>query len=214
MGGRRLTVDGEVRSLEANARCLARHGRWNTQRPSSRLPLPPNEKLPTELVPIRERLEHTLADLRKAFDREKQASADISHELRTPVASLLTTVEVALRKPRTAEEYRKTLDECLTMGRQMRQLVERIMALARLDSGSDRLRRRAVDIAQVVDEFAKLCRALDVAPKENKTPGLHSPEDAGAFRVEHFTRHTCEYQLTERITLHSLHANLDGAEGK
>src|SRR6266705_3465943 len=70
-------------------------------------------------------------------------------------------------------------------------------APAFLIDGNDRL--ALAQIAQVVDEFAKLCRALDVAPKENKTPGLHSPEDAGAFRVEHFTRHTCEYQLTERI---------------
>src|SRR5262249_37587569 len=35
-----------------------------------RLPLDPQQKLPTELVPIRERLEHTLDELRKAFERE------------------------------------------------------------------------------------------------------------------------------------------------
>jgi signal transduction histidine kinase len=112
------------------------------------------------LVPIRERLEHTLDELRRVFEREKQASADISHELRTPVASLLTTVEVALKKSRTAEEYRKTLEECRAMGRQMRQLVERIMAIARLDAGSDRIKPRAVDVAEVVAESAALVRPL------------------------------------------------------
>jgi two-component system, OmpR family, heavy metal sensor histidine kinase CusS len=127
-----------------------------------RLPLAADEKLPSELAPIRERLEHTLGELRKAFEREKQASADISHELRTPVASLLTTVEVALKKQRTAEEYRKTLDECRTIGRQMRQLVERIMALARLDAGSDRVRPRPVDVSEVVAESAALVRPLAV----------------------------------------------------
>jgi signal transduction histidine kinase len=125
-----------------------------------RLPLDPQEKLPSELAPIRERLEGTLGELGKAFDREKQASADISHELRTPVASLLTTVEVALKKPRTAEEYRRTLEECRTMGRQMRQLVERIMAIARLDAGSDRIKPRPVDVTEVVAESAALVRPL------------------------------------------------------
>ena len=96
-----------------------------------RLPLSADEPLPNELAPIRDRLQETLDDLRKAFEREKQAAADISHELRTPVASILTAVEVALRKPRTAEEYRQTLDDCRGVARQMRQLVERLMALAR-----------------------------------------------------------------------------------
>jgi signal transduction histidine kinase len=125
-----------------------------------RLPLDSQDKLPSELVPIRERLGQTLVELRKAFEREKQASADISHELRTPVASLLTTVEVALKKTRTADEYRRTLEECRAMGRQMRQLVERIMAIARLDAGSDRIKPRAVDVSEVVAESAALVRPL------------------------------------------------------
>ncbi|HEX4591529.1 MAG TPA: histidine kinase dimerization/phospho-acceptor domain-containing protein, partial [Gemmataceae bacterium] len=91
-----------------------------------RLPLSADEPLPTELAPIRDRLQETLDQLRQAFEREKQASADISHELRTPVASMLTMVEVALRKPRSAEEYRHTLEDCRGVARQMRQLVERL----------------------------------------------------------------------------------------
>jgi len=125
-----------------------------------RLPLPDDEPLPKELTPIRDRLQDTLDELRKAFEREKQAAADISHELRTPVASILTTVEVALRKPRSAEEYRQTLEDCRGLARQMRQLVERIMALARLDAGSDRLRPRPVDVGELVQECAALVKPL------------------------------------------------------
>ncbi|HEY1380748.1 MAG TPA: HAMP domain-containing sensor histidine kinase [Gemmataceae bacterium] len=125
-----------------------------------RLPLPDDEPLPKELTPIRDRLQGTLDELRKAFEREKQAAADISHELRTPVASMLTTVEVALRKHRSAEEYRQTLEDCRGLARQMRQLVERIMALARLDAGSDRLRPRPVDVGELVQECAALVKPL------------------------------------------------------
>jgi signal transduction histidine kinase len=125
-----------------------------------KLPLPADEPLPRELAPIRDRLQGTLDELRKAFEREKQAAADISHELRTPVASMLTTVEVALRKPRSAEEYRQTLEDCRGVARQMRHLVERLMALARLDAGSDKLRPRPVDVGELVQECAALVKPL------------------------------------------------------
>src|SRR5438309_3942460 len=93
--------------------------------------------LPAELRPIVERLTETLNLLKRAFAREKQAAADISHELRTPLAALLTTIEVALRKPRPPEEYRELLADCHATGLQMSQLVERLLALARLDAGVD-----------------------------------------------------------------------------
>jgi heavy metal sensor kinase len=125
-----------------------------------RLPIAADEYLPNELTPIRERLQHTLNELRKAFEREKQAAADISHELRTPVASILTAVEVALKKPRSPEEYRETLRECREVARQMRHLVERLLALARIDAGSDRLRPRPVDVGELVTECAALVRPL------------------------------------------------------
>ncbi len=125
-----------------------------------RLPLPADEPLPRELAPIRDRLQETLDELRKAFEREKQAAADISHELRTPVASILTAVEVALRKPRSADEYRQTLEDCRAVARQMRQLVERLMALARLDAGSDKVRPRPVDVAELIRECTALVKPL------------------------------------------------------
>jgi signal transduction histidine kinase len=125
-----------------------------------RLPLESNDPLPNELAPIRDRLQATLDELRKAFEREKQAAADISHELRTPVASMLTTVEVALRKPRSAEEYRHTLEDCRGVARQMRHLVERLLALARLDAGSDKLSPRPVNVGELVRECVALVKPL------------------------------------------------------
>jgi len=116
--------------------------------------------LPAELRPIVEKLEGTLEQLRRAFAREKQAAADISHELRTPLAALLTTTEVALRKPRASEEYRELLADCHTIGQQMSQLVERLLALARLDAGVDVLRPREVDAAVLAEQCAALVRPL------------------------------------------------------
>jgi heavy metal sensor kinase len=116
--------------------------------------------LPRELQPIVERLTQTLTQLQRAFAREKQAAADISHELRTPLAALLTTTEVALRKPRAPEEYRELMQDCRETGLQMSQLVERLLALARLDARVDTLRMQEVDAAALTEQCAALVRPL------------------------------------------------------
>jgi signal transduction histidine kinase len=117
-------------------------------------------RLPAELTPIVDRLRQTLDQLQRAFAREKQAAADISHELRTPVAALLTTIEVALRKPRKPEEYREVLQDCHDSGQQISQLVERLLTLARLDAGVDRLRVEEVDAAGLAEQCTALVRPL------------------------------------------------------
>jgi heavy metal sensor kinase len=117
-------------------------------------------RLPKELQPIALRLVETLEQLKRAFAREKQAAADISHELRTPLATLLTTLDVALNKPRSPDEYREILEDCRLAGQQMTHLVERLLALARLDAGADPLRPRDVDLAYLAKQCADLVRPL------------------------------------------------------
>jgi heavy metal sensor kinase len=117
-------------------------------------------RLPNELKPIVQRLTDTLEQLKRAFAREKQATADISHELRTPLAALLTTTEMALRKPRSTEEYQELLQECRLSAQQMTRAVERLLALARLDAGVDRMRPREVDAGDLAEQCAALVRPL------------------------------------------------------
>ena len=124
-----------------------------------RLPLG-ERPLPLELRPIGERLTITLDLLKRAFAREKQAAADISHELRTPLAALLTTTEFALRKPRSPEQYRELFGDCLTSAQQMNQIIERLLTLARLDAGVDRMRVQPVDVATLTRECAAMIRPL------------------------------------------------------
>lgn len=124
-----------------------------------RLPLG-ERPLPLELRPIAQRLTSTFDLLKRAFAREKQAAADISHELRTPLAALLTTAELALRKPRSPEQYRELFGDCLTSAQQMNQIVERLLTLARLDAGVDRLRVQPVDVATLTRECAAMIRPL------------------------------------------------------
>lgn len=119
-----------------------------------------SDRLPTELQPIADRLAHTLVELKRAFEREKQATADISHDLRTPLSALLTTIDVTLRKPRQADEYREALEDCRGSAQQINQIVERLLSLARLDAGVDRIRRQSVDATRVAEECVTVVRPL------------------------------------------------------
>ncbi len=123
------------------------------------LPVTASE-LSLELVPIHDRLEKALSELREAFDREKQAVADISHELRTPVAGLLATIDVTLRKPRTADQYKQALDDCRGIAKQLGGLVERVMTLAYLDAGQTPTASTPTDPAELARGCAAVIRPL------------------------------------------------------
>jgi len=118
------------------------------------------DQVPEELKPIVERLRQSLASLEQAFAREKQAAADISHDLRTPIASLLATTQVCLRRPRSSEEYREAIETCREIGAQLNTLVERLLALARLDAGADRLQTEPVDVPELAEQCVALIRPL------------------------------------------------------
>ena len=124
-----------------------------------RLPLG-DAPMPTELQPIVDRLSETLDQLKRAFVREKQSTADISHELRTPLAAVLTTLELALRKPRTADKYREMIEDCQASALHMNQIVERLLTLARIDAGVDRLRPQTIDVAELARQCAGIVRPL------------------------------------------------------
>jgi signal transduction histidine kinase len=139
-----------------------------------------------ELAPIHARITQTLDLLHRAFSREKQAVADISHELRTPIAALMATIDVALRKPRTPEQYRTTLDECRLIAKQLGQLVERIMTLASLDAGNDHTHVSRVDAADLAAGCASVIRPLAAANGVTVETHLDEPldldTDAGKLR--------------------------------
>jgi signal transduction histidine kinase len=119
--------------------------------------------LASELRPIVERLTHTLAQLERAFAREKQATADISHELRTPLAALMTNIDFALRRPRSIEDYQEVLNDCRQSVQHMNQAIERLLILARLDAGVEVLRMQPVDVGILAEQCAAVVRPLAAA---------------------------------------------------
>lgn len=93
----------------------------------------PVDGLPAELAPICERLNALLARLEHSFERERRFSADLAHELLTPLAELRVLTESALKWPETAgpETHRHALDVLV----RMEALVTSLLDLCRAENG-------------------------------------------------------------------------------
>lgn len=100
-----------------------------------------------ELRALTRVLNATLARLQTALDVQRRLVADASHELRTPLTNLRGTVEVALRRPRDAADYRQTLEECHGEIECLCRLVEELLVLSRADAGQLAMRAEPCDLA-------------------------------------------------------------------
>ena len=97
-------------------------------------------------------LNEMLGRLDSAFSQIRQFSADASHELQTPLTILKGELEVALRSPRSPDEYQRTLKSALEEIDRIAHLVEGLLLLARADTGVLRMDHQPVDVAQLLEE--------------------------------------------------------------
>jgi len=107
--------------------------------------------LPAELRPIAARLNALLERLRDGFFRERRFTADVAHELRTPVAELRAMVEVALKWPDDADHDRN-YHETLATARQMETIITRLLSIARCEAGKQAVDQQRLDLCDVVRE--------------------------------------------------------------
>jgi two-component system, OmpR family, heavy metal sensor histidine kinase CusS len=123
--------------------------------------------LPTEILPIQERLNDLLARLEASFNRERRFTADVAHELRTPLAGIRTTLEVSLLRTRSESEYQSSLADTLAIAKSMETTVENLLALARLEDQQVTFRREPIRLAELVDACWK--PFVEKAHKRNVT---------------------------------------------
>jgi len=108
--------------------------------------------VPSELAPVRARLDELLERLQSTLQRERAFTADAAHELRTPLAGLRTTLEVALARERPALDYRQALNDSLDISTQMQAVVDNLLALARVEAGQVRVEREPTDLAALIEQ--------------------------------------------------------------
>ena len=106
------------------------------------------EKLHTgdELQRLSDTLNAMLDRIEMAFSRIGQFTADASHELRTPISLMRTEAEIALRRPRGMDAYRKALQQILKEAEKTSRLIEDLLTLARMDSDHESLVLRPLEL--------------------------------------------------------------------
>ena len=107
--------------------------------------------VPTEIAPIKNRLNDLLSRLENAFTRERRFTCDVAHELRTPLAGIRSTIEVTLRRARNSAEYQTVLSDCLAIIESMQAMVNNLLMIARLDACQVAFRREQIDLADLVN---------------------------------------------------------------
>jgi len=95
----------------------------------------PAQQMPVELAELAATVNAMLERLDDAFQRLSAFSADIAHELRTPLSNLLTHTQVTLTRPRSLDEYREALHGNLEELQWMAQMVNDMLYLAKADHG-------------------------------------------------------------------------------
>lgn len=105
------------------------------------------EAMPAELIDLAASCNDMLGRVEDAFQRLSNYAADIAHELRTPVTSLMTQTQVALSQARTPDEYREILYSNIEEYERMAQMIGDMLFLAKADNGLSKPSIAAVDLA-------------------------------------------------------------------
>lgn len=112
--------------------------------PGDKLPAPPTGD---ELEDLGRAFNGLLDRLRESFERQRRFTGEASHQLRTPLAALLGQVEVALRRDRPPEDYRRALESVRAQADRLRRVVEALLFLARSEAEAGPPDRERIDLA-------------------------------------------------------------------
>ena len=131
---------------------------------ATRLRVPESED---ELARLAHTLNAMLARIESGFRSIQQFTADASHELRAPLALIITAGDVSLRRERPRQELAETLGKIVREARRMSRLIEDLLTLARGDSGPHSSEPTISDVAVILRE---LCSELSPSAAAK---GLH-----------------------------------------
>jgi signal transduction histidine kinase len=168
-----------------------------------RVPEPPAQD---EIGRLARTMNAMLRRLEASSDRQRQLVADVSHELRNPLAALQAQLEVAAAHPGTASA--SMIEGSIVEVNRMSQLVDDLLTLARLDEGMLRLRPADVDLDELTLDQADRLRAngkVEVSIRGVSAARVRGDEDQLARVVANladnaqcYARNRVEFGISQR----------------
>ena len=116
--------------------------------------------LPSELTGLARNFDTLLARVAAIRERERDFIRHAAHELRTPIAGLRATTELALSQSRTAEEYRDHLTACQSTATELGEMIKRLSALARIGHSGEARMPETIDLTDQLSRTLESFRGL------------------------------------------------------
>ena len=115
---------------------------------------------PRELKPLAVAFDDMVARLEASFTRLSQFSADLAHELRTPIANILGEAQVALTRDRTSDDYREVIESTVGECERLSGIVDNLLFVARVDAAREPIARKQFDARAAVEKIATFYQTI------------------------------------------------------
>ncbi len=110
----------------------------------------PTDSQPIEVRVLSQQLNNLLERLEQSFVRERRMTANVAHELRTPIAELLATSEVAERWPQDEEASADLIAATTDVAQRMSRIVNGLLHLSRVEFGENQVGNTSIDVVYLV----------------------------------------------------------------
>ncbi|MDR5855747.1 heavy metal sensor histidine kinase [Caballeronia sp. LZ062] len=115
---------------------------------------------PVELEEIATSVNRMLDRLERAFVRLSQFSSDLAHDMRTPLANLLSASQITLSRPRTIDEYEALIESNIEEYERLQRMIENMLFLARTDNAQSLLNASMIDARSELGRLASYFQGL------------------------------------------------------
>ncbi|OGK23466.1 hypothetical protein A3A46_03420 [Candidatus Roizmanbacteria bacterium RIFCSPLOWO2_01_FULL_37_13] len=103
--------------------------------------------------------------LHNAFKREQQFIADVAHELKTPLATLRSTIEVALQQKRENIDYQKALQESLSETHRLSSTLKNVLDLAWSETPQEQKNAKSFNLTELMADLLETAQKMAVQKK-------------------------------------------------
>ena len=168
-----------------------------------------------EIAGIADTLNIVIDNLRNSFDRERQFTSNVAHELRTPISEIRSTAEVALKWPENLDaQSLENFENILDAAKQMQITVDNLLTLSRLDSGTLKYQSEMVEILPMINSIwesrSRTANERGIAINNSISSNFFIFTDINIFQLimENLLSNAVEYSCPDSVI--DLSAGLEG----